>query len=105
MQLFRPREGIEFPERFVPQIMKNYHEVKVIMGLCSYRLMEESKKRFLEIDWKVTPDANRVGYRFRGEPLDFVNRVQPFGAGSDPSNVTDLGYPIGSIQIPGGLNQ
>ena len=35
--------------------------------------------------------------------MDFVEREQPFGAGSDPSNVTDLGYPIGSIQIPGGV--
>ena len=76
-------------------------EIRVVMGLCSYRLTG-SKEKFLSIEWKVTPDANRVGYRFRGES-DFVDREQPFGAGSDPSNVTDLGYPIGSIQIPGGV--
>ncbi|HET9772443.1 MAG TPA: allophanate hydrolase, partial [Acidimicrobiia bacterium] len=27
---------------------------------------------------------------------------QPFGAGSEPSNIVDAPYPIGSIQIPGG---
>jgi allophanate hydrolase subunit 2 len=27
----------------------------------------------------------------------------PFGAGSDPSNIVDAGYPYGSIQVPGGL--
>ncbi len=35
--------------------------------------------------------------------LSFVEREQPFGAGSDPSNVVDLGYPVGSIQVPGGV--
>jgi allophanate hydrolase len=50
----------------------------------------------------VTNESNRTGYRFAGEPLGFVDRVAPFGAGSDPSNVVNLGYPLGSIQAPGG---
>ena len=32
----------------------------------------------------------------------FVERKQPFGAGSDPSNIVDACYPYGSIQVPGG---
>ena len=44
-----------------------------------------------------------MGYRFKGERLNFVEREQPFGAGSNPSNVVDLGYPIGSIQVPDGV--
>ena len=44
-----------------------------------------------------------MGYRFRGgQNLDFVERKQPFGAGSDPSNIVDGCYPYGSIQVPGG---
>ena len=44
-----------------------------------------------------------MGYRFRGgRSLDFVEREQPFGAGSDPSNIVDGCYPYGSIQVPGG---
>jgi allophanate hydrolase subunit 2 len=35
--------------------------------------------------------------------LEWEERVQPFGAGSDPSNIVDAGYPIGSIQVPGGV--
>ncbi|MCF6412024.1 biotin-dependent carboxyltransferase family protein [Pseudalkalibacillus salsuginis] len=93
---------ITLSEELIPKY-GNRHEIRVIMGLCSYRLTEESKKKFFDIEWTVTPDANRVGYRFKGEPLEFVEREQPFGAGSDPSNVTDLGYPIGSIQIPAGI--
>ena len=44
-----------------------------------------------------------MGYRFQGgTPLDFIEREPPFGAGSDPSNITDACYPYGSIQVPGG---
>ena len=52
---------------------------------------------------RSTPAADRIGYRYRGGELSFVEREQPFGAGSDPSNVVDLGYPVGSIQVPGGV--
>ena len=53
--------------------------------------------------WKVAPEADRIGYRFRGgRPVEFVEREQPFGAGSDPSNIVDSCYPYGSIQVPGG---
>jgi len=89
-----------------PQLIPAYsrsHEIRVVMGLCSYRLTEESKETFLTTEWTVTPEANRTGYRHRGERLQFVEREQPFGAGSNPSNVTDLGYPIGSIQVPDGV--
>ena len=48
-------------------------------------------------------EADRIGYRFRGgRPLSFVDREQPFGAGSDPSNVVDCGYAYGSVQVPAG---
>ena len=78
-------------------------ELRVIIGLASYRLTEESMNEFLNVEWTVTPDADRVGYRYRGGELGFVEREQPAGAGSDPANVVDFGYPIGSIQVPGGV--
>jgi allophanate hydrolase subunit 2 len=47
---------------------------------------------------KVAPEADRIGYRFKGgKPLEFVPRDPPFGADSDPSNITDACYPYGSI--------
>src|SRR5690625_235193 len=94
--------GQRVNDKYIPTFSK-LHEIRIMMGLCSYRLTEESKDRFLSIDWAVTPEANRVGYRFKGERLNFVEREQPFGAGSNPSNVVDLGYPIGSIQVPDGV--
>jgi biotin-dependent carboxylase-like uncharacterized protein len=78
-------------------------ELRVIIGLASYRLTEESMEEFLTVEWTVTPDADRVGYRYKGGELTFVEREQPAGAGADPANVVDFGYPIGSIQVPGGV--
>ena len=78
-------------------------ELRVIIGLASYRITEESMEEFLSTTWTVTPDADRVGYRYKGGELKFVERDQPAGAGADPANVVDFGYPVGSIQVPGGV--
>ncbi|MCO6179609.1 biotin-dependent carboxyltransferase family protein [Ciceribacter sp. RN22] len=78
-------------------------ELRVLPGLYWHRITEESGNNFFEDTWKVAPEADRMGYRFRGgRKLDFVPRTPPFGAGSDPSNIVDSCYPYGSIQVPGG---
>jgi biotin-dependent carboxylase-like uncharacterized protein len=77
--------------------------LRALPGLYWHRLTEAAGKGFFEDTWKVAPEADRIGYRFRGgRPLQFVEREQPFGAGSDQSNVVDCPYPYGSIQVPGG---
>ena len=77
--------------------------LRVLPGLYWHRLTEAAGKRFFADTWKVAPEADRIGYRFRGgQPLEYVPREQPFGAGSDPSNIVDACYPYGSIQVPGG---
>jgi len=78
-------------------------ELRMLPGLYWHRITEEAGRHFLEDTWKVAPEADRIGYRFKGgKPLDFVPREPPFGAGSDPSNIVDACYPYGSIQVPGG---
>lgn len=78
-------------------------ELRILPGLYWYRLTEAAQKNFFEDEWAVAPEADRMGYRFRnGRPLEFVDREQPFGAGSDPSNIVDGCYPYGSVQVPGG---
>ncbi|WP_338751155.1 biotin-dependent carboxyltransferase family protein [Janibacter alittae] len=93
--------GTVVPEDLVPHFPSDV-EVRAVVGLCSYRLTQTAIESFLSTPWRITKDADRVGYRLRGGTLDFVEREQPFGAGSDPANVVDLGYPLGSIQVPGG---
>ncbi|MGC9272141.1 biotin-dependent carboxyltransferase family protein [Acidiphilium sp.] len=78
-------------------------ELRVLPGLYWQRITENSGINFFNDEWKVAPEADRMGYRFRGgRKLEFVERQQPFGAGSDPSNIVDSCYPYGSIQVPGG---
>jgi biotin-dependent carboxylase-like uncharacterized protein len=77
-------------------------ELRILMGLCSYRLTDESIAQFLSTPWEVSTEADRIGYRIHGAGFQFRDREPPFGAGSDPSNVVDVGYPVGSIQVPGG---
>ncbi|WP_028059492.1 5-oxoprolinase subunit C family protein [Candidatus Solirubrobacter pratensis] len=75
-------------------------EIRVVMGLYDHLLADGT---FTEATWVLTPVADRVGFRYKGPKLELREREQPFGAGSDPSNIVDAPYPIGSIQIPGGV--
>jgi allophanate hydrolase subunit 2 len=79
-------------------------ELRVLPGLYFHRLEASAVDSFFADTWSVAPEADRIGYRYKGgRPLKFIERRQPFGAGSDPSNIVDAGYPYGSIQVPGGL--
>ncbi|MCZ4072005.1 biotin-dependent carboxyltransferase family protein [Agrobacterium sp. LMR679] len=78
-------------------------ELRVLPGLYWDRLTDAAKQNFFADTWKVAPEADRMGYRFKGgRKIEFVERKQSFGAGSDPSNIVDSCYPYGSIQIPSG---
>jgi biotin-dependent carboxylase-like uncharacterized protein len=97
------RAGRAAPADLVGTFPKSL-EIRVLPGLYFHRLTEESAASFFDDTWTVAPEADRIGYRFRkGRALSFRERKQPFGAGSDPSNIVDAGYPYGSIQVPGGV--
>ena len=91
-------------ERYIPKYDK-HAELRYVPGLFVYRLTEAGRHDFETREWTVTPNADRTGIRLQSNSkaaLEFVARDQPFGAGSDPSNVVDAGYPIGAIQVPSG---
>jgi len=91
--------GTQLDDEYVPAYADE-DTVRVVLGLTDYRLTEESKETLCEAEWTVSPEADRIGYRLEGPEMEFKEREQPFGAGTYPSNVVDLGYPIGSIQMP-----
>jgi biotin-dependent carboxylase-like uncharacterized protein len=95
-------EGRSVPEELRPDLPKEA-EIRVVMGLYDHLLTEAGRATFAESTWTLTPTADRVGFRYKGEKLELLEREQPFGAGSDPSNIVDAPYPVGSIQIPGGV--
>jgi len=97
------RAGLALPVDLTPKYPRSL-ELRVVTGLYFHRLTDQSAETFFQDTWTVAPEADRIGYRYRkGRPLSFRERKQPFGAGSDPSNIVDAGYPYGSIQVPGGL--
>ncbi len=94
-------------DRFLPPELRPSAEpsttLRMVRGLYDFRVAPAALDRFFSETWRVAPEADRVGYRFRGgQPLAFEPRMQPFGAGSDPSNIVDSCYPYGSVQVPGG---
>ena len=96
------KEGLTIPEK-LRRAPGTPAELRMLPGLYWHRITEGSGQQFFEDTWKVAPEADRIGYRFKGgKPLDFVPREAPFGAGSDPSNIVDACYPYGSIQVPSG---
>ncbi|MET3919321.1 biotin-dependent carboxyltransferase family protein [Arthrobacter sp. UYEF20] len=94
-------DGDTVPEDFRPVYAKE-QSVRIVLGLYDHRLTEEGLDNLLNKEWKVTPVADRMGLRYSGPGVTWKEREQPFGAGSDPSNIVDAGYAVGSIQIPGG---
>lgn len=97
------RAGRELPADLQSPLGKEV-TLRVMPGLYAHRITDAATERFYADTWTVAPEADRIGYRYRGgRPLEFKPREQPFGAGSDPSNIVDAGYPFGSIQVPGGL--
>ncbi|MGS1009916.1 5-oxoprolinase subunit C family protein [Achromobacter anxifer] len=99
----RTRVGRELPAALAVAPPKT-QTLRVLPGLYDHRLEPESAATFYEDAWTVTSEADRIGYRYKqGRPLRFRGRKQPFGAGADPSNIVDACYPIGSIQVPAGV--
>jgi biotin-dependent carboxylase-like uncharacterized protein len=96
------RPGASVPEELWPTFAMEL-DIRVVMGLYDHLLTGDGRRTFEESTWTLTPVADRVGFRYKGPKLDMLVREQPFGAGSDPSNIVDAPYPIGSIQVPGGV--
>ncbi|KTS77414.1 allophanate hydrolase [Pseudomonas oryzihabitans] len=99
----RGQEGMVLPRSLQIDVGGEV-SLRVLPGLYHHRLTAQAAERFFADTWTVGSEADRTGYRFKGgTPMVFEPREQPFGAGSDPSNIVDACYPIGSIQVPGGL--
>lgn len=97
-----PKEGASVPAK-LRRMPGAPAELRVLPGLYWHRITDAAGRHFFDDTWKVAPEADRIGYRFKGgKALEFVPRKPPFGAGSDPSNIVDACYPYGSIQVPGG---
>lgn len=87
------------PIKYRPIIEKNVN-IRITDGLYDFILTEKSIKSIYEDTWIVTREIDRTGFRIIGpKNFNFIKKTPPFGAGSNPSNIVDACYPIGSLQI------
>jgi biotin-dependent carboxylase-like uncharacterized protein len=80
-------------------------ELRVVLGPQDHLFTPDSVRKFLTVDWTLSPTSDRMGCRFIGPPLSFLPRPDYLTrqAGSDPSNIVDDTICVGSIQVPSGL--
>jgi allophanate hydrolase subunit 2 len=96
-----PPAGVAIPPALRTDL-DDHRPVRVVEGLCNHRFRTSSLDRFFAGEYVVTTENDRTGCRLTGPGLEFEPSGARFGAGDDPSNVIDLGYPVGSIQAPNG---
>lgn len=90
--------GKALPTSFLP-VFSRFHEIRVMMGLSGTLISDDGVKSFLNSDWKVSTESNRVAYRFNGGSIGF-RHSKPFSQEADDANVVDMIYPIGVIMVP-----
>jgi allophanate hydrolase subunit 2 len=89
-------------KKTVPPDPDAHSELRVVLGPQDDHVTDESVETFTSQPYRVSPNSNRVGYRFEGPQLFFKNRAKSLDAGADPSNIVDDGNAVGAIQIPAG---
>ncbi|MCM3568649.1 biotin-dependent carboxyltransferase family protein [Neobacillus mesonae] len=90
-----PRVGKSIPAGYIPAFT-DFQELRVTMGITGYLMNDMALKTFLNSEWTVSHESDRVAYRYKGPKVSF-SEMPPFGAGNSFSNVVDIAYPIGAV--------
>ena len=80
----------QLPEEFVPVYGREWN-VRVVLGPQDDYFTPKGVETFLDSEYRITPQADRMGYRLRGPKIEHK---------SGPDILTDA-TPPGSIQVPG----
>lgn len=83
-------EGRRLPREQVP-IYGHGHRLRVVLGPQDDAFTEEGVQTFLSSTYTVTPQSDRMGYRFQGP------RVQHKGG----ADIVSDGIPFGGVQVTG----
>jgi len=82
--------GRKVPQQFIPEY-KSLEEIRVILGPQVDYFSEENISTFLNSEYTITPESDRMGYRFEGPEIKHGIKM---GIISD-------GIPLGAIQVSG----
>lgn len=91
--------GMRIPDEYLPKFSSSV-DIRIVMGISSYRVSDEGIKAFLNSEWQVGSESNTIAYRYSGATASFTTIDPPFGAGNNASNTVDIVYPIGAIMVP-----
>ncbi|NAS63584.1 allophanate hydrolase, partial [Pseudomonas syringae pv. actinidiae] len=97
------------PEVTVPadclQPLDKQVTLRMVTGLYIHRLTPAAVEQFFcrRLAGRHRSRPHRLPAQRRGAAGVLSRARRRFGAGSDPSNIVDACYPIGSVQVPGGL--
>jgi biotin-dependent carboxylase-like uncharacterized protein len=91
--------GRKLEPSFIPSFSKDIN-LRAVMGLTSDRIDDSGIRGFLNNEWTVQIESNRVACRLKGAVIHYKDYEPPFGSGSSFANVVDIAYPIGSIIVP-----
>ncbi len=88
-----------------PDLIPDYatpQPLRVLLGPEDELFTPEAVEAFLGSEWRMSPVADRMGFRIEGPPLAFRPRSPEVerDAGSEPSNIVDNVTPLGGIQVP-----
>jgi biotin-dependent carboxylase-like uncharacterized protein len=72
-------------------IDENIYTIRVIMGPDDRRFTESGLETFLNADYRITEDSNRMGYRLEGQQIEHT----------DTADITSSSVTFGTIQVPG----
>jgi len=65
--------GAAVDDSYVPDYANN-DTIRVVMGLCDYRLTDEGRDELLGAEWKISDEADRVGCRLTGPDIEGCSR-------------------------------
>lgn len=95
------REVADFARPPIPS--GKVQQIFAMLGPNDDWISETGKKLFFDADWQLTARSNRVGYRIQGPQIEYsqIAKDKDPDNGNHPSNIIDIGYPIGGINWAG----
>jgi biotin-dependent carboxylase-like uncharacterized protein len=82
--------GRKVPKELIPEY-KIFEEIRVILGPQADHFPEESIATFLNSEYAITPESDRMGYRLEGPEIKHKGKA----------DIISDGIPLGAVQIPG----
>jgi biotin-dependent carboxylase-like uncharacterized protein len=86
-------------------VLERPQPIRVVMGPQDHMFTDEAIEVFLTQEFKLTAQANRMGFRFLGPELKLKPKPEYLlrDGGNGAADIVDDTTPMGGIQVPGGV--